>query len=67
VNDELLTAQELADRLKRSESYVRALKRSGFKMTGNRTTLAEARDWLRKHGGPKWKRYGDSKRSRNSA
>jgi len=55
-SEEILTPQELADRLKRSESYVRAMKRSGFRMTGHRTTLAEARSWLKRHGGPKWKR-----------
>lgn len=46
--EELLTVKELAYRLKRSESYVWAMRRAGFRMVGGRTTLTAALLFLTK-------------------
>jgi DNA-binding CsgD family transcriptional regulator len=46
MTEKLLSIKEIADRLGRSESYIFAMKRNGFKMTGNRATLTEARSFL---------------------
>ena len=42
----LLSVKELATILKRSTAYVYAMKKAGFKMLHNRTTLQEAKIWL---------------------
>jgi hypothetical protein len=44
--DELLAPCELADRLKRSERYISAMRRDGFAMPGGRATLNHALQWL---------------------
>ena len=44
---ELLCPKELAAALRRSRTYVHAMKASGFSMPGGTATLEEARDWLR--------------------
>lgn len=46
TTEKLLSCKELASQLSRSQSYVSAMKRKGFKMTGNRATLSEARRFL---------------------
>ncbi len=50
--DELLDAKELAKALKRSVSYVYAMRRKGFVMVGQRTTLGQALLWLQEHPHP---------------
>lgn len=50
-----LTAKELAFRLRRHVSYVYAMKRRGFQMTGGTASMDEALRWLRKNGTP-WSR-----------
>jgi len=50
--DELLSAKELASRLKRCESYVDYMKKKGFRMIAGRTTLRAALTWLAKHPKP---------------
>jgi DNA-binding CsgD family transcriptional regulator len=45
-NNELLSSKELAALLKRSESYVKQMKRRGFRLIGGRTTLRQAIGWL---------------------
>ena len=49
--NELLYPKELAAALRRSRTYVFAMKRAGFPMPGGTATLQEARDWLRTHPG----------------
>jgi len=44
--DELLSVKELADQLKRSPRYVRAMARDGFLMPGRRATMNQALVWL---------------------
>lgn len=44
--EELLSIKELAQKLKRSESYIFAMKRRGFKMLAGRTTLSAALKFL---------------------
>jgi phage regulator Rha-like protein len=44
--EELLSIKELAQKLKRSESYVFAMKRRGFRMVANRTTMTAAIKFL---------------------
>jgi hypothetical protein len=51
----LFTAKELAALLKRSRTYVFAMKRRGFVMVGGRATLTEARSWLKIHPLPRAK------------
>lgn len=46
MSEELLSVCELAARLGRSERYVREMKARGFRMSGGRATLREARDFL---------------------
>jgi hypothetical protein len=43
---ELLNKSQLAERLGRSQSYVSAMCRKGFKTACGRTTLKSAYDWL---------------------
>lgn len=49
---ELLSAKELAGKLKRHVSYVRQMTRTGFKMVAGRTTLEAAMIWLAENGRP---------------
>jgi hypothetical protein len=51
--NELLTTKELAFALKRSRSYVQAMKARGFPMPGGTATVAEARAWLASHPQPR--------------
>ena len=46
MTDELLTPKELASALKRHISYVYAMRRKGFRMVAQRTTLNAALQWL---------------------
>ena len=46
--EELLTIDELAEKLKRSPRYVRYMKAKGFEMPGGRATLSQAICFLRK-------------------
>lgn len=50
--NELLTTKELAAALKKSRSYIQAMKRRGFVMPGGTATVEEARKWLRRHPEP---------------
>ena len=52
TTEPLLSSKELASKLGRSLSYVRAMRRRGFKMPKHRTTLTEAMKWLAKHPEP---------------
>jgi hypothetical protein len=52
MNEELLSIKELAQKLKRSVRYVLAMRRRGFRMPGDRTTLTSAIDWLDKNPRP---------------
>lgn len=47
--DELLSVKELADQLKRTPRYVRAMVRDGFLIVGGRATVNQARKWLVDH------------------
>lgn len=44
--EELLTVKELAQLLKRHESYVWAMRRAGFRMVAGRTTMTAAIKFL---------------------
>lgn len=50
-SEELLYPEELAAALRRSRTYVFAMKRAGFPMPGGSATLTEAREWLLEHPG----------------
>lgn len=50
-SEELLFPEELAAALRRSRTYVFAMKRAGFEMPGGSATLTEAREWLRENPG----------------
>jgi hypothetical protein len=50
MND-LLYIKELAAKLRKSRTYVHAMKKSGFKMPGGTATIEEARNWLKKNPG----------------
>ena len=43
---QLLSVKELAWRLNRHPNYVYLMRKAGFKMPGNRTTLEAALEWL---------------------
>jgi hypothetical protein len=47
MSDELLSVCEIAVKLGRSESYVWAMRRKGFCMTGGRATISEVRYFLK--------------------
>lgn len=51
MTDQLLTCKELASALRRNISYVYAMRRRGFKMPGNVSSLRRALHWLERHGG----------------
>lgn len=44
--DERVTAKELADRIRYSVRFVRAMKRDGFPMPGRRASANQAFSWL---------------------
>lgn len=44
---DLLYIKELAAALRKSRTYVHAMKKAGFSMPGGTATLEEARAWLR--------------------
>jgi len=46
ITEPLLSMKELADKLGRSYSYVRAMRRRGFRMVAGRTTLTAAIKFL---------------------
>jgi hypothetical protein len=52
IDEPLLSAKELASRLGRSRSYVVWMKRRGFKMVAQRTTLTAAIAWLSRNPEP---------------
>jgi hypothetical protein len=52
-NEELLTAKELAIRLKKSRTYVYAMKARGFRMPGGVSTIGAALVWLTRHPKPR--------------
>lgn len=56
IDEELLSAKELAAKLKRSTGYVKAMKRIGFRMIAGRTTLTAAIAFLAKNPMPCRKR-----------
>jgi len=57
MTEELITCKELASLLKRSPSYVYAMRRRGFRMIAYRTTLGAALQWLAANSQPR-KRAG---------
>ena len=59
MSERLLSVCEIACELGRSESYVCAMRRKGFVMTGGRATLSEARSFLLKVPKPLKETKGD--------
>lgn len=51
-SDELLSIKELAWKLGRSREYIRAMRRRGFRMPGNRATLSDALIFLEENPMP---------------
>ena len=49
TTEELHTVAELAEKLKRSESFIKNMKRRGFEMPGARATVSQAIEWLREN------------------
>lgn len=49
---ELLSCKDLALYLKRSLSYIYAMRKRGFKMPGNRASICQALSWLAKNPPP---------------
>lgn len=49
MND-LLSVKELAVALRRSTSYIYAMRNAGFPMPGGRARIHEAMTWLHAHG-----------------
>jgi hypothetical protein len=47
--NELMSCKELAAALKRTPSYISAMRRDGFPMPGNRATVNQALVWLHEH------------------
>ena len=56
--DRLLYPKELAEALRRSESYVYAMRARGFQMPGGTATLAEAKAWLTANPQPRRRETG---------
>lgn len=56
IHEDLLSAKQLAARLGRHVTYVRAMKRVGFRMVAERTTLTAALNWLSRHPQPRRRR-----------
>lgn len=62
MNAEYLYPVELADRLRRSRTYVCAMRKAGFEMPGGTATEQSAREWLKAHPEFRVNRvYGKSK------
>jgi hypothetical protein len=59
-DEQLLTAKELAARLRKHVSYVYAMRREGFRMPGRVATIRAALVWLARHSGPRARRRGGS-------
>lgn len=55
--EQLLTIKELSGALRKSRSYVQAMKRRGFQMPGGVATIAEAREWLKTHPEPTQRKF----------
>lgn len=55
MSEPLLNTNELAAALRRSRTYVWAMKARGFQMPGGAATLSEARAWLILHPHPRAK------------
>ena len=53
TDTQLLSVKELAWRLNRHPNYVYCMRRAGFHMPGNRTTLEAAIQWLEEN--PDWR------------
>jgi hypothetical protein len=53
-NQRLLSVKELAWHLNRHPNYVYLMRKAGFPMPGNRTTLEAALAWLQEN--PTWRR-----------
>ena len=51
---QLLSVKELAWRLNRHPNYVYLMRKAGFPMPGNRTSLEAALAWLEKN--PNWRK-----------
>lgn len=56
-NDDLLTACELAGRLRRSVKYVYAMKKNGFLMPGGLATVNQALAFLARNPAPTSRRF----------
>jgi hypothetical protein len=54
--EELLTAKELAGKLKRAVTYVYAMRKAGFEMPGKRSTVGDAIAFLRRCPEPRKRR-----------
>lgn len=60
---QLLSVKELAWRLNRHPNYVYLMRKAGFKMPGNRTTLEDSLKWLEEN--PNWRRLIEQKTINN--
>ena len=58
MSEPLLNAKELAALLRKSRSYIFAMKARGFIMPGGTATLTEARVWLSRNPPPRSKNEG---------
>jgi hypothetical protein len=52
-HEQLLTAKELAEALRRHPTYVYAMRKAGFPMPGFRATLSSAIAWVTDHPQPR--------------
>jgi hypothetical protein len=52
IDEELLSMKQLAAKMRRSYSYVKAMRRNGFRVIAGRTTLTAAFAWLAKNPPP---------------
>lgn len=53
IEEPLLTCKELAMRLRRSVTYVYAMRKAGFLMPADRATLSRALGWLARNPRPR--------------
>lgn len=60
IDEPLLSAKQVADKLGRHITYVYAMKRHGFRMVAGRTTLTAVITWLARNPEP---RAGSRKRA----
>lgn len=63
TSQQLLSVKELAWQLNRHPNYVYLMRKAGFPMPGNRTTLEGALAWLARN--PNWRRRLKSEKSLN--